>query len=43
MPMEYIVPILRIATTMGMEDAEALEAHVAQLIQLNEDHFIAGF
>ena len=34
MPMEYIVPILRISMAMGMVDAEALEEHIAWLIQL---------
>ena len=43
MPMDYIVPSLRIAAAVGMVDAEALEAHVAQLIQLDKDHFIVGF
>ena len=43
MPMEYIVPSLRIAATTGMDDEAALEEHVVQLIQLEEDNFIAGF
>ena len=43
MPMEYIVPSLHITVVMGMDDVEALEERVAQLIQLEEDHFIAGF
>ena len=43
MPMEYIVPSLRIATTTGMDDESALKEHVVQLIQLEEDSFIAGF
>ena len=43
MPMEYIVPSLRIAMTMGMDDVEALEDRIAQLIHLEEDRFIAGF
>ena len=43
MPMEYIAPILRIAIATGMDDAEALEEHVAQWIQLEEDCFIASF
>ena len=28
---------------MGMADAEALEERIAQLIQLEEDHFVVGF
>ena len=42
MPMEYIVPSLWITTATGMDDAEALEC-IAQLIHLEEDHFVAGF
>ena len=41
--MEYIVPSLCIATAIDMDDVEALEGHIVQLIQLEEDHFIAGF
>ena len=43
MPMEYTIPSLRIAVSMGMADSEALEECVAQLLQLDEDRFIAGF
>ena len=43
MPMECIVPSLHIVAATGMDDVEALEEHIAQLIQLEEDHFIAGF
>ena len=42
MPMEYIIPNFYIAVEMGMEDAKALEEHVAQLLQLDEDCFIIG-
>ena len=31
-PMEYIVPSLRIAATISMDDAKALEERIAQLI-----------
>ena len=41
--MEYIVPSLCIVAAMGMDDAEALEQCVAQLVQLKEDRFIARF
>ena len=41
MPMEYIVPSLHIATTIGMDDEGALEERLAQLVQLEEDHFVA--
>ena len=43
MPMEYIVPSLRIAAMMGMGDEATLEERVAQLIQLEEDRFIIVF
>ena len=43
MPMEYIVPSLRIATDMGMDDERSLEEVMVQLIQLEENHFIASF
>ena len=43
MPMEYIVPSLYLATVTGMDDVEALEERIVQLIQLEEDHFIVGF
>ena len=43
MPMEYIVPSLHLATANDMDDAKALEEHIVQLVQLEEDHFIAGF
>ena len=43
MPMEYIIPILRIATKTGMDDDVVLQDCVAQLIQIDEEHFIVGF
>ena len=43
MPMDYIVPSLRIAAVTGMDQAEALEERIAQLIQLEEDRFIVVF
>ena len=43
MPMEYIVPSLCITAVTGMDDVEALEERIAQLIQLEEGHFITGF
>lgn len=43
MPMEYIVPILRIAALMDMADLEALEEQLAQLMELEEDRFLVGF
>ena len=43
MPMESIVPSLHIVAATGMDNVEALEECIAQLIHLEEDHFIAGF
>ena len=42
MPMEYIVPSLRIATMTRMDNAKAREECISQLIQLEEDRFIVG-
>lgn len=42
-PMEYIVPSLCIVAFMGMEDCEALEDRLAQLMELEEDRFLARF
>lgn len=41
--MEYIVPSLHIATLIGMTDYEALEKRLAQLEELEEEQFLAGF
>ena len=43
MPMEYIGPSLWIVATAGMDDEAALEEHLVQLVQLEEDRFVAGF
>lgn len=42
MPMEYIVPSLRIAALTGMTDHRALEERLAQLAELEEERFMAG-
>ena len=42
-PMEYIVPSLRIAAVTGMDDEGALEECLNQLVQIEEARFIAGF
>ena len=42
-PMEYIIPSLCIFAVTGRDDVDALEERIIQLIQLEEDHFIAGF
>ena len=43
MPMDQIVPSLCIAATMSMDDEAVLEDHLAQIVQLEEDHFVVGF
>ena len=42
-PMEYIVPSLRIPATTRMSDEGAIEEILAQLLRLEEDRFIIGF
>jgi hypothetical protein len=42
-PMEYLVPSLRIATFIGMDDTDAVQDRLAQLLELEEDKFIVGF
>ena len=43
MPMEYIVPSLRIEAMTGMDDETTLEEHLEQVAQLEEDRFVVGF
>ena len=43
MPMKYIVPSLHIAAATKKDAEGALEEFLAQLMQLEEDHFIVGF
>ena len=43
MPMEYILPSLRIAQITEMADTDTVEARLAQLLALEEDRFITGF
>jgi transposase InsO family protein len=42
-PMEYLVPSLRIATFTGMDDTDVVQDRLVQLMELEEDRFIAGF
>jgi hypothetical protein len=42
-PMEYLVPSLRIATFTYMDDKGTMQDRLAQLVELEEDRFIAGF
>jgi hypothetical protein len=41
--MEYLVPSLRIATFTGMDDTDVVQRRLAQLVELEEGRFIAGF
>ena len=43
MPMEYIVPSLRIATLIDMANVETMNESLLHLVGLEEDHFIVGF
>ena len=43
MPMDYIILILCIAVETRMDDEGALEECLEQLVQLEEDQFVAGF
>jgi hypothetical protein len=43
MPMEYIVPSLKIAALTDMVDEETLNERLVNLVGLEEDRFIAGF
>ena len=43
MPMEYVVPTLRISMMTDMADEETLNERLLHLVGLEEDHFIVGF
>jgi hypothetical protein len=42
-PMEYLVPSLIIVTFIGMDDTGIVQDRLAQLMELEEDRFIARF
>jgi len=42
-PMDFIVPSLRIASFTKMDDSAAEAKRMSQLLALDEDRFIAGF
>jgi hypothetical protein len=42
-PMEYLVPSLIIASFTCMDDTSIVQENLAQLIELEEDRFIARF
>jgi hypothetical protein len=41
--MEYLVPSLRIVAFIDMDDTDVVQERLAQLVELEEDRFIAGF
>jgi hypothetical protein len=41
--MEYLVPSLRIEEFIDMDDISAVQDKLVQLVELEEDQFIAGF
>ena len=43
MPMEYIVPSLRVEAIIEMTDVDAVEERLLQLIHLEGECFIVGF
>ena len=43
MPMQYIIPSLRVATLNDMVDEETLNERLLHLVGLEEDCFIVGF
>ena len=43
MPMEYIVPSLKIAALTDLADEETIEERLLHLLELEEDRFVAGF
>ena len=43
MPMEYIVPSLRIAISTNMADIDGIKEILSHLLSLEEHHFITGF
>ena len=43
MPMEYIVPSLKIAALTDLENEETVEERFLHLIELEEDKFVIGF
>jgi hypothetical protein len=41
--MEYLVPSLRIAAFIDMDDMGVVQERLTMLVELEEDIFIAGF
>ena len=43
MPIEYIVPSLKITTLTNLVDEETVNERLLNLVELEEDRFVAGF
>ena len=43
MPMEYVVPSLKVVALTDMADDETVNEILLHLVGLEEDHFIVGF
>ena len=43
MPMEYIVPRLRVSIIIDIGDEDSLKERLLHFLSLEEHHFIAGF
>jgi hypothetical protein len=43
MPMEYIVPSLKIVALIDLADEEIVEERLLHLLELEEDRFVEGF
>ena len=43
MPMEYIIPNLKIIALTDLEDEETVEERLLHLLELEEDRFVVGF
>ena len=43
MPMEYIVPSLKIIVLTDMADEEIVNERLLNVVELEEDHFVARF
>lgn len=43
MPMEYIIPSLRITAVTNMADLDIMEERLAHRMALEEDRFLANF
>ena len=43
MPMEYIVPNLKIVALTDLADEEIVEERLLHFLELEEDRFVAGF